>query len=268
MTHPYLSIITPSYNQHEYLEDNLKSIKSQEYPHFEHIVIDGGSDDRTVDLLKEYEDMYNLRWISEQDRGQSHAINKGVEMAKGDWIGWQNSDDFYLPGAFNKFVRTLERNPESDLICGDLLIVDEYGEEIGRKYSIPPSKFIQKHWSLFTSNQALFIHRQVFESVGLLEEDYKYVMDADLFWRITKADFEITLIPEFLGAIRKHEGAKTANSVNDRQQEEAEQVYEQMWYDKVLPQPMLETSAKALKAASLIKNNRWNALKWNLTEHL
>ena len=266
MTYPSLSIITPSYNQCEFLEENINSVRCQNYPNVEHIIVDGGSDDGTVDLLKEYEEEYDLTWVSEPDRGQSHAINKGIEMASGEWIGWQNSDDFYLPNAFKRFAQTAATNPQSDIVCGDLLVVDEFGEEIGRKYTVPPSKFIQRHWSLFTSNQALFLKRGVFETVGVLNEEYEYTMDADLFWRITNSDLRISIVPEFLGAIRKHEEAKTSGDGIPQQTAEAKRIYQEPWWEELVPQRLLEFGAQVGKLLYLLRNKRWDALKWNLTQ--
>lgn len=268
MTYPTLSIITPSYNQSEYIEDNIHSVRSQNYPDIEHIVVDGGSDDGTVDILKKYENKYNLRWVSESDRGQSHAINKGIEMANGKWIGWQNSDDFYLSESFKKFSQAIEENPQSDIICGDLLVVDESGDEIGRKYSIPPSKFVQRHWSLFTSNQSFFIKKKKLESIGILNEKYEYTMDADLFWRVSNSDLKIVVIPEFLGAIRKHENAKTNQDHIPQQVTELEQIYKKPFWEKFFPSRLLTLGAQVVKLVYLIKHGRWDALTWNLKQNL
>jgi len=268
VTYPTLSIITPSYNQCEYLEENIHSVRSQNYPDIEHIVVDGGSDDGTVDLLKKYENEYNLRWVSEPDRGQSHAINKGIEMANGNWIGWQNSDDFYLSKSFEKFSQAIEENPRSDIIYGDLLIVDENGNEIGRKYSIPPFKFVQRHWSLFTSNQSLFMRKESLESIGLLNEEYEYTMDADLFWRISNSDFRIKAIPEFLGAIRKHENAKTSEDYIPQQVAELEQIYKKPFWEKFFPDRLLTLGAQVVKGVYLSRYGRWDALIWNLKKNL
>ena len=116
-----VSIVTPSYNTGKYIRDTIESVLSQGYPNFEHIIYDGGSTDETIDILKEYP---HLIWFSESDRGQSHAINKGLDKAKGDIIGWLNSDDYFLPGTFSKIMEVFINNPELDAIFGDINIVD------------------------------------------------------------------------------------------------------------------------------------------------
>lgn len=97
--HTKLSVITPSYNQADFLERTIKSIIGQGYPNLEYIIIDGGSTDGSVDIIKKYQDKIHY-WVSEKDQGQSNAINKGIKIASGEWIGWQNSDDIYYDGAF------------------------------------------------------------------------------------------------------------------------------------------------------------------------
>lgn len=270
MSSPRLSIITPSYNQAKFLEKNVQSVKSQATDQVEHIVIDGGSSDNTNDILLKHEEGYNLRWISESDRGQSHALNKGLQMVEGDWIGWQNSDDFYLQGAFSSFFQALDSTTDTELIFGDLLVVDESGGEISRKYSIPPTKFVERYWSLFTSNQCTFLHKSLFDKIGKFDEDLHYTMDADIFWRIIEENIDYYMIPEFLGAIRKHENAKTVGDQNIslKQRNELENIYGHAWYDDIFPNQYLQNVAKALKAAYLIRNGRWDAIKWNVREKI
>ncbi len=106
-SYPKISIVTPSYNSAEFIEDCIQSVLKQNYPNFEHIIIDGGSTDGTVEILKKYP---HLKWISEPDEGQSDALNKGFKKAEGDIIGWLNSDDVYLPGTFNKVADILSND--------------------------------------------------------------------------------------------------------------------------------------------------------------
>ena len=263
-----ISIITPSYNQSRFLEKNLKSVANQEYSNVEHIVIDGGSTDDTVDLLERYEQKYDLKWVSEPDRGQSHAVNKGINKATGDWIGWQNSDDFYLPRAFRRLISKAKANPNSDVICGDLVIVDENGQKIDQSYSIYPSEYIQRHWSLFTSNQCTFFHSRVFKKLGLLNEDCNYTMDAELFQRITEAGLSIELIPEFMGAFRKHSDQKTHNDSIPRQIEELDNIYTSNKIDRVVPEQIHKCVALSLKGAYLINQGRWDAIRWNFIKRI
>jgi glycosyltransferase involved in cell wall biosynthesis len=120
---PKISIITPSFNQVEFLERTIRSVIDQDYPNIEYIVIDGGSTDGSVDLIKKYEHRLAY-WVSEMDRGQAHAINKGLERATGDWVAWQNSDDTYYPGAFSQLIKAAQDNCNAKLIIGNMNLID------------------------------------------------------------------------------------------------------------------------------------------------
>ena len=122
-----VSIITPSYNQAKYLEQTIQSVLSQDYPRIEYIVVDGKSKDGSVDIIKRYADKLAY-WISEKDKGQADAINKGFARATGEIIAWLNSDDYYLPGAVSAAVKVFEENPEIVLVYGNMLAVDEHGQ--------------------------------------------------------------------------------------------------------------------------------------------
>jgi len=267
MGDPFISIVTPSYDQADFIEDNILSVKTQAQKvdnEVEHIVIDGGSNDGTVKLLQEHENDYNLRWISEKDRGQSHAVNKGIQMARGDWIGWQNSDDYYLQNSFALVQNVIKNSNDVSVIYGDLLIVDEEGNEISRQFMTHPSKFIQRNWSLFASNQSTFFKKDVFERVGYLKEEFNYAMDAELFWRILESDLELVHIPEYLGAFRVQKDAKTFGDVSKSQREELEVIYDYPVYEKVLPNRVLELLAMSVKALYLLYSRRWKAFEYNI----
>jgi len=264
VTNPTISIVTPSYNQAEFIERNLRSVMGQDYGAIEHVVIDGGSTDGTVEILRRYESEYNLRWVSEDDQGQTHAINKGIEMATGDVIGWQNSDDFYLPGAFERVAEALRESPDVDVIYGDVVVVNENGIEVNRKYKTPPSAFINRYYSIYACNQAAFFRAEVFNEVGLLDEDLEYTMDAEIFHRLLDADCNLRHFPEFFGAFRIQTGAKTHGRDIWELRAELEDRYPDRWYDRMVPQPVLTAAAVGLKAAYLLRDRRWDAFRNNL----
>ena len=266
MTQPTISVITPSYNQSEFLEKNLRSVRDQEINDIEHIVIDGGSNDGSVELLRDYESQYNLTWISEPDRGQSHAVNKGLELATGEWIGWQNSDDFYLPNAFEIVSEAINSNRDVDVIYGDALFVDEYGDKIIRIHHTRPSKFVQRYWSLFTTNQSLFARKAVWEDIGGLDEELYYTMDAKFTWEILNGDYCCVGVQQPLGAFRVQENAKTFGNVKEEQRNESDQFYPSPWYESFLPRTVLENMAKGVKAAYLLRDGRWVPIKNKLHE--
>lgn len=264
MNDPLVSIVTPSYNQREYIEDCILSVKNQPIDDMEHIIIDGGSSDGTLELIQEYEDQNHLQWVSEPDRGQSHALNKGLSLANGEWIGWQNSDDFYLDNAFKVISETQNNYPGVELIYGDLIIVDESGKEIDRKFVTRPSKFIERHWSLFASNQSTFIRKSVFDRVGNFKESLEYAMDADIFWRVLNNDVSVQRVKTALGAYRVHSNAKTFEEEIPKQSEELDTIYPNRRYEIIIPETILSNFALLNKALNLIKDKRTDAIKYNI----
>jgi len=266
MDGPDLSVVTPSYNQARFIEDTLHSVKEQSYENYEHIVVDGNSDDGTVEILREFEDEYNLRWVSEPDQGQSHALNKGIEMAEGDWIGFQMSDDYYLPGAFETLAAAIERNPNADTVYGDVIHVDAQSNEISRSFNIPPTRFVQRYWSLYSNLQSMFFRADLFDHVGRFDEDLEYTMDADLFWRLLDADVDQVHIPEFVGTFRKHEDAKTPSRFVEAARAEWDAIYGDYneRVERYVPTVVLQTTAKGLKLVQLLRIGRSEALRHNL----
>lgn len=259
---PKLSIITPSYDDAEFLRDNLESVAEQADGDVEHIVVDGGSEDGTVELLTKYEDRYELRWVSEPDRGQSHAINKGLRMANGEWIGWQNSDDYYIQGAFDALKRTERQHPDANIVYGDVLKVNENGDEIQRLFMTKPSMFMHRHWSMFARNQSAFFRASVFDEIGTIDEDLDFALDADIFARALEADLKMVHVPEFLGAFRYHLDAKTHGEFSASQQREWEEIHDRSIVERRMPSAVLATVGKAIKAVNLARDRRWEAFRY------
>lgn len=250
---PLISVITPSYNQASFVEQLMDSLIEQDYPNIEHIVVDGGSTDGTLKLLEEYEDKYRLRWVSEPDDGIPDALNKGIEMAEGEWIGFQSSDDYYLPGAFSYFEKVI--NSEVDVIYGDQLFVDADDEVIGLRVHTRPSKFIQKHWHHFASYHTVLIKKQLLSEIGGYDERYKYVHDGELFWRLLTTDREIAFvsIPRFLAARRKHDdNLSTTHGEPEQYAWEQANLYEYSNIEKTLPNRFLLVAAILLKSVYLL----------------
>jgi glycosyltransferase involved in cell wall biosynthesis len=203
-----VSIITPSYNQGRFIEETILSVLNQDYPHIEYLVVDGGSTDNTLDILKKYED--RLTWVSEPDRGQSHAINKGFRMAKGEVLAWLNSDDTYLPGAVRKAVTYLMENPEVMMVYGEGYQIDENSRVKGRFPWTEPFDL----WKLvyvwdYILQQTVFFRRKVFDAIDMLDETLEWGMDWDLWIRIGKK-FKIEYLPEYLATLRQYPEAKTS----------------------------------------------------------
>ena len=204
---PKISIITVSYNQGQFIEDNILSVINQNYPNIEHIIIDAGSTDGTLDFLKKYDK--HLNWISESDKGQSDGLNKGFKKATGDIIGWFNSDDRVAPGALHKVARFFMEHPNEIAVVGDQVIIDENGYVLktikSKSYSFD---YLLNHAKGITQNSTFF-KNEVFKKTGYLNKDIHYAMDRDLFIRIAKVKM-IPYLAEPLGEFRIQKDAKTA----------------------------------------------------------
>jgi glycosyltransferase involved in cell wall biosynthesis len=215
---PLITVITPSFNQAQFIERTIHSVLDQRYPNLEYIVVDGGSTDGTLDILRRYEGQ--LRWISEKDSGQSEAINKGFRLAKGEIVAWLNSDDIYLPGALEEVSRHFVEHPTVMMVYGEGYMIDE-NDKVKCRFPFTETKF--DLWKLiyhgdYILQQSTFFRRSVFDSIGLLDQSLHYTMDWDIFIRIGKR-FGIDYVPEYLGSIREHGQAKTSTGGSRRFQE-------------------------------------------------
>ena len=204
---PRLTIVTPSYNQAQYLEQTLDSVLSQNYPNLEYLVIDGGSTDGSADILRRY-DKHLTYWISEPDRGQTHAINKGMARATGEIRAYLNSDDYYLPGAFDAVARAWQQHPDTDLLHGRCRYVDETGHKIGEQMGdIGSLAEILNVWGVWWRKRQ-FVQPEVFWSariarrVGPFRESLYFAMDFDYWVRILAAGGQVRPLDRELTCFR------------------------------------------------------------------
>jgi len=215
MNVPSLSIVTPSYNQASFIEEALHSVKDQNYPSVEHIVVDGASTDRTVSILKEYSSKpgwQHLRWLSEPDQGQSDALNKGFRMATGDIVGWLNSDDRYRPLCFEKIVNALATFPRADIIYGDYSYMDEAGKVSRIRREIEFSRFVLAyHHMLYIPTTSTFFHRRIFDEGNWIDTRYHYAMDYEFFLRLASAGYRFQHVPQLLADFRWHSQSKSGS---------------------------------------------------------
>jgi glycosyltransferase involved in cell wall biosynthesis len=206
--YPSISIITPSFNQGKYLERTILSVLEQGYPNLEYIIIDGGSTDESVDIIKKYADRLAW-WVSEPDRGQSHAINKGFERATGEIFGWLNSDDWYHPGALQAVADAFAANPDAGAVVGAGEMVDEEGNQLIFKAPEKVDLDFLCHWlDDFFWQPSCFFTRKVWEAAGPLDEQLHYAMDLALWFNIAKK-FRFATVKELLAYNLKHSEAKT-----------------------------------------------------------
>ena len=224
------SIVIPSYNQAEFLERTLLSVINQGVE-TEIIVIDGGSTDNSVEIIKKYADKIAY-WVSEKDRGQSHALNKGFAHATGDIFGWQNSDDVYMPGAFKKVLEVFEKFPDKKIVYGNWYEIDENDNVIDKTYSAPKPRVPHFSYEGFDSNlQSMFWKREVFEKFGAFDENLHQLMDSDfLFSLILNQGRDIFVKTDFFfGGFRRHENQKTKRERIDKRAVDEQKVLDEKY---------------------------------------
>ena len=202
---PRVTIVTPSYNQAQFLEQTILSVLGQEYPNLEYMIVDGASQDGSVEIIQRYASHLTW-WVSEKDHGQSEAINKGFARATGDIIGWLNSDDLYQPGAIATAVETFQAHPEVGLVFGDVLAID--GENRVLNLMRCGDWGLDELMTFHTLNQpGVFMKRAVLEQAGYLDPDIHYLLDTQLWLRL--AQFAPMLyVRNTLAAGRFHPQAK------------------------------------------------------------
>ncbi len=208
---PKISIVTPSFNQGQFIEQTIQSVLSQGYPNLEYIVMDGGSIDNTIEILKKYEG--KLKWFSEKDKGQSDAINKGLKMATGEIVAWLNSDDYYLPGTLNKVGEYFETHTNAQWLTGDYEIIDENGKSI-HSFVRAYKNFLRRtpfKSTLFVANYinqpSTFWKKNILNEIGYINEQYHLCMDYDLWLRIY-AKYHLHTLYSPLSAFRIHSSSK------------------------------------------------------------
>lgn len=222
---PKLSIIVPSYNQGAYIEETLLSIINQDYPNKELIIIDGGSTDNSVSIIKKYE-QHIVYWVSEKDNGQSHAINKGFARATGDYIAWMNSDDLYYKDAF----KTIFLIPGIELydfifgpVCSGQVAPSNAGKSVTKYKSFSLFNLLHFFYSVdyIIPSQSVFVKRSFLEAnaIKLLDEKAHFCMDLEWYCRIALAGVKWYRYNEVLSFFRINETTKTGSKNNGMQQE-------------------------------------------------
>jgi glycosyltransferase involved in cell wall biosynthesis len=205
---PRITIVTPSFNQAAYLERTICSVLDQGYPNLEYIIVDGGSTDGSVDIIRRYADRLAW-WVSEPDRGQTDALNKGLRRATGEWVAWQNSDDIYYPGVFHDLAAAAAKNLQAGLIIGDMMLIDEHDHPLRDIRYVKPSYKALLAEGMLLANQAAFWRRSLQERVGLLDEGYHCSFDYEWFIRLAQ-HAEGVHVDRIWGALRLHGETKTS----------------------------------------------------------
>jgi len=212
---PKISIITPSFNQGKYIQSTLDSVLSQGYPNLEYIIMDGGSTDETLDILKRYEG--RIIWTSEPDRGQSHAINKGLRLATGEIVAFLNSDDLYLPGALMSAGQFFAAHPQADWLTGKCRIIDERGVEVRRAITMYKNFWLMVNsYSMllvtnYISQPATFWKKSLIEQAGYIDENLTFTMDLE-YWLRLGQKARLFVLNQYLASFRTHLESKTRSA--------------------------------------------------------
>ena len=247
---PLITIVTPLLNRDKYLEDLILSVKNQDYPYIEHIVADGGSTDGSIEILKKYEKIYNLKWFSGKDKGIFDAYNKAFAIATGDIFAWQDSDDFYLPGAVKKVAEIFQKHPEVDFVFGNIMYCNADGKIIdyAKRPGFDPESLLYNGMNI--SPQTVFFRRSLFEKLKWVDINYKMCGDYDFYLRAMKSGAEFYHIPEFLAVYRFHAGQQTSN--REYMFKEAEGIRR-----KYIDKNITEKDIKKIKIKLFFKRNWW-----------
>lgn len=205
---PRVTVITPSFNQAAFLEQTIQSVLSQNYPNLEYWIVDGGSTDGSVDIIRKYADRL-AGWVSEKDHGQAEAINKGFARATGEIVIWINSDDYFLPGSIAAAVQVLRDQPDLGLVFGDVVSINGEGE--------PINVMTYDDWGLddlmqfnIIGQPGVYMRRSVLEKSGYLDLNYHYLLDHHLWLRMAQFA-SMRYVPQRWAAARFHAGAKNVN---------------------------------------------------------
>lgn len=209
-SHSRISIVTPTFNSLATLRETIESVLAQDYKDWEHIVIDGGSTDGTVDLLRSYP---HLKWISEKDEGHYHAMNKGIGRSSGEIIGILNADDCYRPGALTKVAAAFEKQLQWDALFGDVIYVDGESREIFRREEAKYDYDVLRFGSVcYVIHPALFVRKSVHDRIGLYRYDkFLNACDVDLILRLGEHQCRVGHIQSALVNYRLHEHGQSAD---------------------------------------------------------
>ncbi len=248
---PRVSLVTPSFNQGAFVEDTILSVQNQGYFDLEYFVMDGGSTDRTREILEMYSDRLTF-WESTPDRGQAHAINKGWRRATGKYLWWLNSDDMLAPGALHDAVEYLETHPETDLVYGDQFRIDADGQPVGLR-SYPGFDFIAFELGRPDVSQAGALMRaDVLGRIGYLDETLHYLMDLDYWRRMALAGCKLDHLDRRLALFRVYDEAKTLAGSPIAAQERAV-LHERLFASAGLPAEILREGPRVASRMHLYR---------------
>ena len=206
---PLVSIITPSFNQVEFIEETILSVLEQDYPNIEYIIVDGGSTDGSVEIIKKHSDRIAW-WVSEEDEGQSDAINKGMKRAKGEFVAWLNSDDIYLAGTISQAISALQLDPELGLVYADLNSINTDGKIFNTNH-YQQYELLDLLAMRIIGQPTVFMRKSVLDKVGKISSEFDYLMDHHLWIRMFQ-QAKSRYVPGIWASARFHSSAKNVDA--------------------------------------------------------
>ena len=209
-TFPLVTVVTPSFNQASFLEETINSVLNQTYPNIEYIIMDGGSSDGSREIIKKYTSRL-AHWVSEKDRGQTDAINKGFALAKGEVLAWLNSDDTLLPNAIEEAVAYLAEHHDAGMVYGDANYIDENSKVIGKFPAAETDLPRLRRGYVHIPQQASFFRKSLWERVGPLDPEFFFAMDYDLWVRLAEST-KLKYLPRTWANFRLHADAKSISA--------------------------------------------------------
>lgn len=278
---PKISIITPSYNQADFLEATILSIHEQDYPNLEHIVMDGGSTDGSVDIIKKYEDKLTY-WVSEKDAGQTDAINRGFAMCTGEIFNWINSDDRLKPGTLHSVAKQIQKNPKAGAWVGGCDRIGPKGEYINTVMSKSLKKDEMADWGVVGHffQPACFFRKDAWDKYGPLDTRYSFAFDFDFFLK-TVVEYEFVVVDEIWTEATIHEDAKTQAQIPQMKTEiyviQIRHGYERLAMERIaLAEEIAMETGKEDPAALIVERDKYKAqnealldsLSWRVTSPL
>ncbi|MGB0564707.1 MAG: glycosyltransferase family 2 protein [Spirulinaceae cyanobacterium] len=262
--YPRLSIVIPSYNQAQFLEETLRSVLLQNYPNLECWVIDGGSTDGSLDILQRYDPW--ITWLSEPDQGQSDAVNKGFRRATGDWIGWQNSDDTYEPNTFFQVAQTVLAQPETDVVYGKVRHTDAQSQWL-KDYPVTEATIANMIPYSAVTNQAVFYDARIFADGEFLDLSRHHCMDQEFILRLLRRGYRFTFNPGVVGNWRLHDQSKSSGQMRVWAKE-AFELCQEVYRDTTLPTTARQKARNCLLslAHDAFSKVRLDVFRWQVGE--
>lgn len=249
---PLVTVVTPSFNQGRFIDATIRSVLAQDYPALEYLVIDGGSTDETLAILRSYGDL--LSWVSAPDHGQADAINRGWRRGRGEILAWLNSDDLYAPGAVRAAVASLAQHPAAAGVYGDCGYIDADGQTIGAHRTAPfdYAKLLRTSYA-YIPQPATFLRRAALEQVGYLDAQLTMVLDLDLWLRLGRVA-PLAYVPQRWASFREHATSKTL-SQQLRAAPEILMIIRRLFDDPSLPPELRALEPEALASAHVLAGN-------------